>query len=105
MAVVRVSGPRALAAVQNLAGAGVAERRAALRTLRRADGTHLDTAVVLVFPEGQSFTGETVAEFQVHGSIAVVNALLFSADRRPGAFHWFVSLRPQSWNVHVFVRL
>ncbi|MCB1336304.1 MAG: tRNA uridine-5-carboxymethylaminomethyl(34) synthesis GTPase MnmE [Maritimibacter sp.] len=74
VAVVRVSGPGAFAACAALAG-GLPETRG-LRRLRAPDGRVLDEALVLVFPEGQSFTGEAVVELHLHGSSAVVEAVL-----------------------------
>lgn len=93
VSIVRVSGPKAqtvgIAIAGGLAGAG----KASLRVLRRGDGSPLDEALVLFFEAGHSFTGEDVVEFQVHGSSAVVGALLaeletFSGCRfaEPGEF-------------------
>jgi tRNA modification GTPase len=48
------------------------------------DGDVLDEALVVVFAEGASFTGEKIAEFHVHGSIAVVQALLHVLGGMPG---------------------
>ena len=76
VAVVRVSGPGAFAAVERLAGSLPAPRNAGLRRLRDADGITLDEALVLTFPEGASFTGEPVAELQLHGSVATIAAVL-----------------------------
>lgn len=83
VAVVRVSGPRAGAALRTLAGAVPAPRTAALRRLRRpagpglgTQGAPIDDALVLWFPAPGSATGEDVAELQVHGGTAVVAAVL-----------------------------
>jgi tRNA modification GTPase len=84
VAVIRISGPHAHDAVERLAGSLPEPRRAALRRLTGADGTHLDEALVLVFPEGASFTGEAVAELHVHGSTAVVAAVLRELGALPG---------------------
>lgn len=75
IAVVRLSGPGAHDAVRELAGDVPTPRRASLRTLR-TQGEVLDTALVLVFPEDGSFTGEASAELHLHGSTAVVSAVL-----------------------------
>jgi tRNA modification GTPase len=61
--------------VTRLAGALLPPRRAVLRRLRRADGTVLDTSLVLWFPAPGSYTGEDVAELHVHGGRAVLEAL------------------------------
>lgn len=76
VAVVRVSGPRALAVCETIAGRVPQERVATLARFRDSEGGLIDHGLVLVFSEGHSFTGEAVCEFQVHGSVAVVSALL-----------------------------
>ena len=76
VAVVRISGPKAFSAASQLCGSLPAPREAALRRLRSAPGEVLDEALVLCFSEKASFTGEETVEFQTHGSVAVVNALL-----------------------------
>ncbi len=76
VAVIRLSGPNAADAIQQLCGNIPAPRRASLRKLRRSDGELLDEALILVFKQGQSFTGEDSAEIQFHGSPAVSKALL-----------------------------
>lgn len=73
--VVRISGPRAGAAVTQLAGALPEARRASLRTLRDPAGVELDRALVIWFPGPQTATGEDLAEFHCHGGRAVVLAI------------------------------
>lgn len=75
VAVVRVSGPAAGAALLALGGRMPSPRRATLVRLRDA-GTAIDDALVLWFPAPASFTGEDVAELHVTGGPAVVAALL-----------------------------
>ncbi len=77
IAVIRASGPGAAACIRHLAGAAAPPRRAALRTLRDGPaGATVDSGLVLWLPGPGSVTGEDVAEFQVHGSPAVVGRLL-----------------------------
>jgi tRNA modification GTPase len=76
VAVIRISGPQALAACVKLCGDIPEPRIASVRVLRDASGVRLDEALVIVFSQGASFTGEEVVEFHLHGSIAVVNAVL-----------------------------
>ncbi len=83
VAVVRVSGPRAKAACQALAGDVPEHRRASLRRLVDGD-IEIDEALVLVFSRGESFTGEDVVEFQTHGSPAVIARLLQALSRQEG---------------------
>lgn len=84
VAVLRVSGPAALAAVESLAGTLPQARQAALRKLRDSRGVFLDEALVLVFAEGASFTGEWVVELHLHGSPAIVAAVLRELSQQPG---------------------
>ncbi|WP_420568973.1 tRNA uridine-5-carboxymethylaminomethyl(34) synthesis GTPase MnmE [Thalassovita sp.] len=76
VAVIRVSGPLAHAAGRILAGDLPAPRRAGLRLLRDPEGVRLDEALILTFEDERSFTGEPVVELQLHGSTAVVSAVL-----------------------------
>ncbi|MGF1606329.1 MAG: tRNA uridine-5-carboxymethylaminomethyl(34) synthesis GTPase MnmE [Rhodothalassiaceae bacterium] len=76
VAVIRVSGAHAGRALQALAADVPPPRRAALRRLHDRHGTLLDTGLVLFFPGPHSFTGEDVAELQVHGGPTVVEAVL-----------------------------
>jgi len=75
VAVIRVSGPGAFPCVFQLAGRLPEPRSTTLRTLRDGDEP-LDQALVLTFEKGASFTGEDVAEFHVHGGVAVVKSVL-----------------------------
>jgi tRNA modification GTPase len=77
IAVIRLSGSQALAAAESLAGPLPEPRRAVRRVFRRP-GTEdvLDDGLLLTFPAPQSFTGEDVAEFHLHGSLAVIRAML-----------------------------
>jgi len=83
VAVIRLSGPLAHAAVAALCGGLPAMRQAGLRQLVW-QGEVLDDALVLLFAEGASFTGEAVAELQLHGSVAVVAAVLRALGDQPG---------------------
>jgi tRNA modification GTPase len=74
LAVVRVSGPQAGAALEALAGKRPPPRRASVRRLSWK-GSALDRALLLWFPGPDSFTGEDVAEFHIHGGRAVREAL------------------------------
>jgi tRNA modification GTPase len=82
--VVRVSGPRAFAAVAALAGPLPPPRAARLRTLRATDGAVLDRGLVLTFPGPRSATGEDVAELHLHAGRAVVAAVIAALLAQPG---------------------
>src|ERR1700722_15949609 len=75
IAMVRVSGPQARAALMSLANKLPAPRMATRVLLRDAKQRPIDDAVVLWFPGPASATGEDVAEFHVHGGRAVLGAL------------------------------
>jgi tRNA modification GTPase len=73
VAVIRISGPAAVRAVEYVVGAVPRPRFAARARLRDPrDGQVLDDGLVLWFPAPASYTGEDVAEFHVHGGMAVV---------------------------------
>ena len=77
IAVVRISGPEARAALIQVAGRLPAPRRASLRRLRDpADAAVLDRAVVIWFPGPGEQTGEDMAELHLHGGPAVIAAVL-----------------------------
>lgn len=84
VAVLRLSGPRAFDACRALCGDCPAPRVASLRLLRDPTGVRLDQALVLCFPKGHSFTGEDTVEFQVHGSISVIHAVMRALATLPG---------------------
>lgn len=84
VAVVRLSGPEAWSAVSSLTKSLPAPRVASLRKLRNGAGELLDEALVVLFEAGRSFTGERVAELHLHGSHAVVSAVLDCLAQFPG---------------------
>src|SRR5882757_10076517 len=72
IAIVRVSGSQARAALTRLAKTTPMPRMATRVLLRDTASEPIDDAVVLWFPGPASATGEDVAEFQVHGGRAVL---------------------------------
>lgn len=84
VAVIRISGGNAWEAARCLSGDLPIPRKSALRKLVSRDGGHLDDAIVLLFENGRSFTGEESAELHVHGSTATVNAVLSELSAIPG---------------------
>ena len=83
IAVVRISGPRADAALKALAGRLPEPRVAALAELR-AGGQVLDNALIIRFPGPHSATGEDIAELHLHGGRAVVAAVRAALSALPG---------------------
>ena len=84
IAVVRTSGPDALAAAEVVAGKAPAPRRASLRSFRDPKGAAIDRGLVLYFPGPDTATGEDIVEYQCHGSRAVVAALIAALTAVPG---------------------
>lgn len=83
LAIIRVSGPGALAAASALGAALPQARRAYLRRLS-FQSEYLDEALVTRFEKGASFTGEEVVEFSVHGGLATTAALLRALGAQAG---------------------
>ncbi len=85
VAVVRVSGPKAGAALEALAGGLPAPRMACLAALRDPQtGAEIDRALILWFPGPASVTGEDVAELHVHGGRAVIDGAVEALNDLPG---------------------
>mgnify|MGYP005989184029 CR=1 FL=1 len=74
VAVVRISGPDAVSCLSGLMSD--VPRRRGVRRIYDQSGEHLDEALVLRFEAGASFTGEDVVELQLHGSTAIIGAVL-----------------------------
>ena len=75
VAVIRVSGPGTRDALEAFCGGVPPPRHAALRDIGPR-GSKLDRGLVLFFPAPASFTGEDMAELQLHGSRAVIRAVI-----------------------------
>ncbi len=92
VAVVRISGPRAVDMLRTMGAALPQPRRATLRRLHTADGQVFDQALVFWFPAPHSFTGEDVVELHLHGGPAILDAATATlisqgaAPAEPGAF-------------------
>lgn len=77
VAVIRVSGHAAGAAIDLMAGPRPKPRVAGGRAIRHPKTSEvIDRGVVLWFPAPKSFTGEDVVELQIHGGRAVTAAVL-----------------------------
>ena len=77
VAVIRVSGKETISVIKVLTGKGLPRARVA--TLRKINNSNtselIDEGIILWFPGPQSYTGEDMAEFHVHGSKAVIGAI------------------------------
>ena len=78
IAIVRVSGPHAASAVEQLTRKNtISERRAVYREIFDvSNGDLIDAGLVVFFAAPHSYTGEDSAEFHIHGGRAVAGALL-----------------------------
>lgn len=83
IAVIRISGPAAGAALSALAGRAPAPRRATHLPLRDGAGAILDSALVLWLPGPGTATGEDMAELHCHGGRAVVAAVEAALEALP----------------------
>ena len=77
IAVIRVSGESTAEVVKKITGAKLPAPRVATLTKFNKNGTKelIDEGVIIWFPAPNSYTGEDLAEFHVHGSRAVINAM------------------------------
>ena len=77
IAVIRISGEDTSKAIELMTGKVVPKPRVAtLRKINKINTSELiDEGLILWFPGPESYTGEDMAEIQVHGSKAVVDAL------------------------------
>ena len=90
--IVRLSGPRAKAIGEALAGRRLRPRHAHHARFTDAAGEAIDDGIALWFRAPASFTGEEVVELQAHGSPVVLRQLvarcvgLGARQARPGEF-------------------
>jgi len=84
IAVIRVSGPRTRDALEAFCGGVPPPRHAALRDIGPPRASKLDRGLVLFFSAPASFTGEDMAELQLHGSRAVTRAVIDALLTLPG---------------------
>ena len=77
VAIIRISGEQSSKVIEKLTGKKVPQPRiATLRKINKINTSELiDEGIILWFPGPESYTGEDMAEIQVHGSKAVLEAL------------------------------
>ncbi len=77
IAIVRVSGEQTKRIIKLLTNAALpAPRVATLKKINKINTSELiDEGIILWFPGPESYTGEDMAEFHIHGSKAVIDAL------------------------------
>jgi len=77
IAIIRVSGPDTSEVIKKLTQNNLPEKKkATLRKINKINTSELiDEGIILWFPGPESYTGEDMAEFHIHGSKAVIEAL------------------------------
>lgn len=83
VAVIRISGPQALAALKTLSAVQPEPNIARYVTFRHGDAV-IDRGLAIYFKAPHSFTGEDVVELQIHGSLGVIRELLELLSRFDG---------------------
>ncbi len=83
IAVIRVSGPKTAEVIKEITRAKLPSPRVAtLRKFNKNGSKNLiDEGVIIWFPAPNSYTGEDLAEFHVHGSRAVIKAMHASISK------------------------
>jgi tRNA modification GTPase len=76
IAIVRMSGAEAIGIAERVTGTSLATRRAEFCAFRDAHGERIDAGIALAFRAPNSYTGEDLVEFQVHGGAVVADWLL-----------------------------
>ena len=76
ISIVRLSGPLAINVAEKLTKSKLKEKQPNLRVIYDSDNQFIDQALILIFSKPCSFTGENVVEFHLHGSSAVVSAVI-----------------------------
>ncbi|WP_375604142.1 tRNA uridine-5-carboxymethylaminomethyl(34) synthesis GTPase MnmE [Wolbachia endosymbiont of Anurida maritima] len=98
VAVIRISGNYALKALNHFhIKKEIKPRFATLVDLYDDSNQLIDNGIIIYFPAPNSFTGEDVIEFQVHGSKAVIKIILEELSKI------FVMARPGEFSLRAFL--
>jgi tRNA modification GTPase len=83
VAVIRISGPETKKIIEKITVDPFPKaREATLKKINKINTNELiDEGILLWFPAPQSYTGEDMAEFHVHGSRAIIEAILRSISK------------------------
>src|SRR6056300_256046 len=83
IAVIRITGAETSKVIKLLTGKNLPKpREATLRKINKINTSELiDEGIILWFPGPESYTGEDMAEIQVNGSKAVIDALHTSISK------------------------
>ena len=85
IAVIRISGKETKVAINKITGKSLPKpRMAVLRKFNKINDNQLiDEGILLWFPGPESYTGEDMAEFHIHGSRAVIKEIQNSLSQIP----------------------
>ena len=94
IAIIRLSGKNSLSIAKEIVRGSIDKpRMAILKNFYDSKNEIIDEGIVIWYPKGQSYTGDDLVEFHVHGSKAVINKFLnelsFRTDcqlAKPGEF-------------------
>jgi len=94
IAIIRLSGKNSLSIAKEIVRGSIDKpRMAILKNFYDSKKEIIDEGIVIWYPKGQSYTGDDLVEFHVHGSKAVINKFLnelsFRTDcqlAKPGEF-------------------
>ena len=83
IAVIRISGPKTRLIIEKMTtGPFPKPRIATLKKINKINNIELiDEGIIIWFPGPESYTGEDMAEFHVHGSISVITAVQNSISK------------------------
>ena len=86
IAVIRVSGKETTKVIKNITNNKLPHPRVATLTKFNKNGSKelIDEGVIIWFPAPNSYTGEDLAEFHVHGSRAVIKAMHLTISKIKG---------------------
>lgn len=98
VAVIRVSGPAAVATFRTFGVSCPVPRLASVRRLKDANGDILDEALTFWLPGPGTATGEDMAELHVHGSPSIIATALAQLSRTEG----FVLAQPGDFTRRAF---
>lgn len=76
LAIVRVSGPEAIAITSKLAAAPLVGRRLLHTTITGPDGEEIDDVIITIYHAPHSYTGEDSVEISCHGSAYIATRIL-----------------------------
>jgi tRNA modification GTPase len=81
IAIIKISGPNALKALQDLNfKKNPSERVATLGKIYKKNLEIIDEVIVIYFPKNHSYTGEDIVELQTHGGIAIINSIFYELN-------------------------